>query len=242
MSLKRCPNFSSAEITVLTDEVEKGKDILFSRQNSTVSNSLKKETWNKIATKVNAVNTTDHIRSGEEMKKKWTCLSSESRKKLALNRREQKKTGGGSLPSGAAFRPIDEKIEGIIGETSISGIEGGIDVLETESARETSPSKSTDAVNGSEMSYKGTRGYIKRSKNSCNDDITLRLVATEEERLVVEKKRLEMEEKRLKVEERRLEIAEQQLQIQREQHALHLCQLGIVRDATVTVNTPSENK
>ncbi|XP_061173718.1 myb-related transcription factor, partner of profilin-like [Saccostrea echinata] len=205
MSLKRCPNFSSAEITVLTDEVEKGKDILFSRQNSTVSNSLKKETWNKIATKVNAVNTTDHIRSGEEMKKKWTCLSSESRKKLALNRREQKKRGGGSLPSGAALRPIDEKIEGIIGETSISGIEGGIDVLETESARETSPSKSTDAVN----------------------------VATEEERLVVEKKRLEMEEKRLKVEE---------LQIQREQHALHLCQLGIVRDATVTVNTPSENK
>jgi hypothetical protein len=30
-----------------------------------------------------------------------------------------------------ALRPIDEKIEGIIGETSISGVEGGIDILDT---------------------------------------------------------------------------------------------------------------
>lgn len=86
-----------------------------------------------MALKVNAVNKTGYmyVRTGEEMKKKWICLSSESRKKLALNRREQRKTRGGCLPSEATLRPTDEKIEGIIGETSISGVEGGIDVLDS---------------------------------------------------------------------------------------------------------------
>lgn len=92
---KRCLNFSAAEISVLTDEVESKKDILFSKQNSTVSNALKRDAWKEVALKVNAVNTTGYVRTGEEMKKKWICLSSESRKKLALNRREQRKTGGG---------------------------------------------------------------------------------------------------------------------------------------------------
>ena len=54
---KRSPNFTAAEISVLTDEVESKRDILFSKQNSTVSNSLKRDAWKEVAIKVNAVNT-----------------------------------------------------------------------------------------------------------------------------------------------------------------------------------------
>lgn len=160
---KRCPNFSAAEISVLTDEVESKKDILFSKQNSTVSNALKRDAWKEVALKVNAVNTTGYVRTGEEMKKKWICLSSESRKKLALNRREQRKTGGGCLPSEATLRPIDEKIEGIIGETSISGVEGGIDVLDSSTTTDAllaSPSNMTHASIGTKCNYMCTKLFL----------------------------------------------------------------------------------
>eukprot|EP00105_Crassostrea_gigas_P002570 XP_011415140.1 PREDICTED: myb/SANT-like DNA-binding domain-containing protein 4 [Crassostrea gigas] len=248
---KRCPNFSAAEISVLTDEVESKKDILFSKQNSTVSNALKRDAWKEVALKVNAVNTTGYVRTGEEMKK-WICLSSESRKKLGLNRREQRKTGGGCLPSDATLRPIDEKIEGIIEETSISGVEGGIDVLDSSTTTDAllaPPSNMTHAsiecqpsVENSRLSRKGTNRTVSTSESQQRDDLMTRLVTAEEERLSIEKRRLEIEErrldteeKRLKIEDRRLAVAEQQLQIQREQHSLHLCQLGIVNNATLNV-------
>lgn len=61
MSSKRCPNFTTAEIFVLTDEVEKKRKlILLSKQNSSVSNSLKKDTWKDIGSKVNAVNASEY--------------------------------------------------------------------------------------------------------------------------------------------------------------------------------------
>lgn len=186
---KRCPNFSAAEISVLTDEVESKKDILFSKQNSTVSNALKRDAWKEVALKVNAVNTTGYVRTGEEMKK-WICLSSESRKKLALNRREQRKTGGGCLPSEATLRPIDEKIEGIIGETSISGVEGGIDVLDSSTTTDAllaPPSNMTDAsiecqpsVENSRLSRKGTKRTVSTSESQQRDDLMTRLVTAEE--------------------------------------------------------------
>uniref|UniRef100_A0A8W8N0E4 Uncharacterized protein n=1 Tax=Magallana gigas TaxID=29159 RepID=A0A8W8N0E4_MAGGI len=55
------------------------------------------------------------MRSGEDVKKKWTCMSSESKKKLALNKREQKQNWRG----------------------------GGIDVLDEATSSASSP-KSTD--------------------------------------------------------------------------------------------------
>lgn len=67
--------------------------------------------------------------------KKWKSLSSESRKKLAVNRREQNKTEG-ILPLRASTRPIHEKKnQPIIEETSISRVDGwggGVDVSVTE--------------------------------------------------------------------------------------------------------------
>eukprot|EP00105_Crassostrea_gigas_P003661 XP_011416591.1 PREDICTED: myb-related transcription factor, partner of profilin-like [Crassostrea gigas] len=189
---KRCPNFSAAEISVLTDEVVSKKDILFSKQNSTVSNALKRDAWKEVALKVNAVNTTGYVRTGEEMKKKWICLSSESRKKLALNRREQRKTGGGCLPSEATLRPIDEKIEGIIGETSISGVEGGIDVLDSSTTTDAllaSPSNMTHASiecqpsgENSRLSRKGTKRTVSTSESQQRGDLMTRRVTAEEEK------------------------------------------------------------
>ena len=54
-------------------------------------------------------------------------MSSENRKRLASNKRDQRRTGVWSLPPSAELTPIDYNIEGIIRETSITGVEGGIE-------------------------------------------------------------------------------------------------------------------
>lgn len=56
---------------------------------------------------------------------------SETKKKAAKQRRELKKTVGGPPP--ADLTPLEESVIGIIGDTPIDGIPGGIDVgVETE--------------------------------------------------------------------------------------------------------------
>ncbi|XP_065923728.1 myb/SANT-like DNA-binding domain-containing protein 4 [Magallana gigas] len=94
---KRNPNFSGSELSILTEEVEKRKQLLFAKQSTTVCNSMKRKAWEDITKQVNAVNCSNVMHSGEDVKKKWTCMSRESKKKLALNKREQRKIGGGDL-------------------------------------------------------------------------------------------------------------------------------------------------
>ncbi|XP_071133466.1 myb/SANT-like DNA-binding domain-containing protein 4 [Mytilus edulis] len=88
MSKKRSPNFTSQEIQILTDEVEKNKSLLFSRLTNTATNSAKKRGWEAVCSMMNAVNDTDHLRTVEEIRKKWTCYVSSTKKKLAENKRE----------------------------------------------------------------------------------------------------------------------------------------------------------
>ena len=67
---KRSPNFSEIEIQTLLKEVEKNKSVLFSKLSSTTTNSAKKRVWESICAKVNSCNSTGHVRSVEEIKKK----------------------------------------------------------------------------------------------------------------------------------------------------------------------------
>ncbi|XP_061179010.1 uncharacterized protein LOC133187606 [Saccostrea echinata] len=126
---KRNPNFTTAEISMLTEEVEKRKDVIFSRQNSSVTNQAKKGEWDLICEKVNAVNTS-HLRTADKLKKKWSVLCSETKKKISKLKQEQVRTGCGQLPADCSVTPVEDKIQSIIGETAISGVDGGIDTLE----------------------------------------------------------------------------------------------------------------
>ncbi|ESO82707.1 hypothetical protein LOTGIDRAFT_155725 [Lottia gigantea] len=129
MSKRRSPNFTSQEIQILIDEVEKNKSLLFSQHSNVVTNSAKKKTWEATCFKINAVNDTDNLRTVEEIRKKWTCYVSSTKQKLAENKRETRRTGGGPPPNSVSA--VEEKIAGIIGNTPITGIEGGIDTCET---------------------------------------------------------------------------------------------------------------
>eukprot|EP00105_Crassostrea_gigas_P024946 XP_011445368.1 PREDICTED: golgin subfamily A member 6-like protein 9 [Crassostrea gigas] len=186
------------------------------------------------------------MRSGEDVKKKWTCMSSESKKKLALNKREQRKTGGGSLPSNVSITPMDERIEGIIGPTAITGVEGGIDVLDEATTSASSP-KPTDAPsimesadNDEQVTLMKGVGRKRKRVEIGFENSTCTLVEIEQHRLVIEKQRLRVEEDRLHEERKRLEIEEERLKLEKEKHKLYLCQMGIIPSVDISVQPESE--
>jgi len=125
MSRKRSPNFIETELQTLLDEVEKRKNVLFSKLSNVTTNSAKKKAWDVICCRINAINPSDHRRTVEEIRKKWTSYMSLTKKKASLNRREARKTGGGPPPEDLS--PLQDKVIGIIGETPIEGIDGGTD-------------------------------------------------------------------------------------------------------------------
>ena len=64
-------------------------------------------------------------RTTDEIRKKWSTYTSSTKKQAAMVRREARKTGGGPPPD--SLTPLQDKVVGIIGDTPIEGILGGID-------------------------------------------------------------------------------------------------------------------
>ena len=91
--IKRNPNFSPLEIQVLVEEIDNHKHILFSRQNTTVTNAKKKIIWESICNKVNMVNSSAYPRVSEDLRRKWSALCSAVKSKLNTLRKEARKTG-----------------------------------------------------------------------------------------------------------------------------------------------------
>jgi hypothetical protein len=123
---RRRPHFKSGEIEVLKQEVERHKAVLFGAFTASLTKSKKNRTWLGIAAKVNEVGTAQ--RTLDEVRKKWDNLKQDCKGKLATTYKPStmRVTGGGppeaQLPSSS-----DSRMMGIIGKTSICGIEGGLD-------------------------------------------------------------------------------------------------------------------
>ncbi|XP_076088907.1 uncharacterized protein LOC143059312 [Mytilus galloprovincialis] len=201
MSKKRSPNFTTQEIQILTDEVEKNKSLLFSRLRNTATNSAKKRGWEAVCSKMNAVNDTDHLRTVKEIRKKWTCYVNSTKKKLAENKRESRRTGGGPPPN--AVSSVEEKVAGINGKTPINGIKGGIDTCVAASFEE---EDSCASVSSPEKSKRLSRRYEK----------------VERERLQIERSRYDLEKDRYNLKMQKLEIEKEKLEMEKGRYNLEL--------------------
>ena len=137
--VKKSRNFSAAEVEVLIENVEKYKTILNSRLKNSVTNADKRRVWEKICTRINAVSCV--TRTADQVKKKWSDVSSQTKCKEAVRRRERRLTGGGNQPS--ELSQIEQKVVGILGETAISGVTGGIDSSRPQTAED---SDSEDSI------------------------------------------------------------------------------------------------
>ncbi|XP_018951036.1 myb-related transcription factor, partner of profilin-like [Cyprinus carpio] len=145
-------NFSDTEIETLVGEVEARKTVLFGGHSSGVTNKKKQCEWQSIASAVNCVSGTE--RTVAELKKKWSDLKVEAKRKLSSHRQSVAATGGG--PCTADLTSVDSKIAAIIGEVSVCGIvsekEGDTDVTET---TEEQVLPESEAVNEQEVQGEG---------------------------------------------------------------------------------------
>ena len=77
---KRKLNFSTSEISKITELVEENLEIIQSKLTNSVTNRTKQETRAKITTQVNAIGVA--YRSAQEMKDKWKNLQSTAKKEF----------------------------------------------------------------------------------------------------------------------------------------------------------------
>ena len=121
---KRKPNFTTRELTTITENVEAKKGILQSKFTDNVTNKSKNETWKAITEKVNAVDVAS--RTTYEVKQKWQGLFSTAKREFNQQKKAQRKTGGGPAPG----KPSDTSkliVEVYDNMPSFSGIIGGFE-------------------------------------------------------------------------------------------------------------------
>jgi len=82
MSKKRSPKIPETKLHTLLDEVEKQKPLLFIKHTNVATNAAKKRTWENICTKINTCNK-EYVRKTEEVRKKWTTYTSNTKKYTA---------------------------------------------------------------------------------------------------------------------------------------------------------------
>ena len=122
-SAKRSKYFSKQELEVLVEEVVSRQRILMGKLDNVVTADNKKRAWAKVAQSVSAVGETE--RDAIAIKKKWADVKSLVKKKAAERARETRKTGGGT--SSVKLDALEEKILGMIGESLVGGVQGGVD-------------------------------------------------------------------------------------------------------------------
>jgi hypothetical protein len=122
-SAKRSKNFSKQELEVLVEEVVSRQRMLMGKLDNVVTADNKKRAWAKVAQSVSAVGETE--RDAIAIKKKWADVKSLVKKKAAERTRETRKTGGGT--SSVKLDALEEKILGMIGESLVGGVQGGVD-------------------------------------------------------------------------------------------------------------------
>ena len=104
------------------------------------------DSWNDIASKVNAVSTA--VRTHDD-RKKWSDFASASKGKGSLRTKSKLKTGGekDELP---ALIALEENALSVLGHTAIDGIGGAVDTVEQVGQSITNGS---DAITTVSLSY-----------------------------------------------------------------------------------------
>ncbi|XP_051492275.1 nuclear apoptosis-inducing factor 1 [Apus apus] len=132
---KRKMNFSEREVEIIVEELERGKHLLVNHFNAGVPLAAKAAAWHDILRRVNAVATCQ--RELPEVKKKWSDLKTEVRRKVAQVRAameapETKPCSGaeGEELAGAAAAPViltpmQQRICNLLGEATIISLPGG---------------------------------------------------------------------------------------------------------------------
>ncbi|XP_053552011.1 nuclear apoptosis-inducing factor 1 [Bombina bombina] len=113
---KRKMNFSEQEVDIIMEEMEKQKHVLINHFNAGVPLLTKSNAWHHILKRVNAISTCH--RELAEVKKKWSDLKTEVRRKMSQARATVEGEGDvGTAP--ILLTPMQQRICNLLGESAI---------------------------------------------------------------------------------------------------------------------------
>ncbi|XP_034048768.1 nuclear apoptosis-inducing factor 1 [Thalassophryne amazonica] len=120
---KRKMNFSEREVEIIVEEIEKQKHTLVNHFNAGVTHMAKNHAWTEILQKVNAVTTCP--RELSEVKKKWSDMKTEVRKKVAQARAAIEGTATECTPVPVILTALQQRICNLLGEATIISLPAG---------------------------------------------------------------------------------------------------------------------
>ena len=116
-------NFSEQEIEIIVEEIEKHKHTLVNLFNAGVTHIAKNNAWAEILKKVNAVTTCP--RESSEVKKKWSDLKTEVRRKVSHARSAIEGTATDCTPIPVILTAMQQRICNLLGEATIINLPAG---------------------------------------------------------------------------------------------------------------------
>ncbi|XP_061887418.1 nuclear apoptosis-inducing factor 1 isoform X1 [Entelurus aequoreus] len=120
---KRKMNFSEREVEIIVEEIEKQKHTLVNHFNAGVTHIAKNNAWMEILKKVNAVTTCP--RELPEVKKKWSDMKTEVRRKVAQARAAMEGTSADCTPVPVLLTAMQQRICNLLGEATIISLPAG---------------------------------------------------------------------------------------------------------------------
>uniref|UniRef100_A0A3Q0T4C3 Myb/SANT-like DNA-binding domain-containing protein 4 n=1 Tax=Amphilophus citrinellus TaxID=61819 RepID=A0A3Q0T4C3_AMPCI len=242
---KRKSNYSVRETQTLIREIYKRRDVLFSRQQNTAINELKRQAWEEVAQGVNALGEGE-LRTAAEVKRRyldWRALTKKKQLQAELSR-------SSSSPSLAMNTVYDNSSPEHEAPSLGSGCDQLLDLSGfpkdwhcdwPELVALSDPSKDPTSTTNRDLllpgGLMGMLGELSSHENIGAEflvavekhrlELEKQRLAVETERLAVEKERLVVEKERLRqteVERERLQIEKERLQVERER--LRLLRVG----------------
>ncbi|XP_041666308.1 nuclear apoptosis-inducing factor 1 isoform X2 [Cheilinus undulatus] len=120
---KRKMNFSEREVEIIVEEIEKQKHTLVNHFNAGVTHMAKNNAWADILKKVNAVTTCP--RELPEVKKKWSDMKTEVRRKVAQARAAIEGNSSDCTPVHVILTAMQQRICNLLGEATIISLPAG---------------------------------------------------------------------------------------------------------------------
>jgi hypothetical protein len=118
MDKARKKNFSECEVEVLISEVEARNKILFGSLSSGISTKTKKLAWESVAKSVNEVGA--ESRTVADIKKKWSDIKVDVKKKVSAHRRSVGQTGSGAGVGELAL--FEQRVAAVLGDRLLFGV------------------------------------------------------------------------------------------------------------------------
>ena len=110
--------FPNDELEALVVAVEERKSHLFGKFSQPLTSRIKYKRWHEVSDAVSVV--CGVLRTVESIKKNWLTVANDAKTRMALQKRDQAKTGAG-MPEVKPITTLEEKIRAILGQVYTQG-------------------------------------------------------------------------------------------------------------------------